>query len=573
MRHLLVTVVFLLTGCSGGGEISQIPATLEPATPATAKNTREFGPSVAGGEEAEVVYQLLVGEIAGQRGLYGVSAEYYLAAAKQAHDPKLAERAARIALYAGDEPRSLVAAEYWRELEPDRQEVYRLLVNLHVRAGNQADAAMALTELLRLSGEEPDYSDLMELLAQFPDPDLAGEVLAGLLEQRGDEPAVLAAYAALALRSGNYAVAEDALQRVLAMRPDWPRALELYVETLVQLRHTQQAQEFLLTRLQADPSQDALRMQLARVYLVSREPAKAVTEFETLLAHRPDDSVILYPLARLSLELERVEVAEGYFRQLAEQGSEGNDARYYLGQIAERRQQPLAAIDWYRQVYEGNHAFGAKLRLARLMAETGEPRRAVSELHLAHPVNPQQRISLLLAEADILHNAGATAEALEVLGGGLQSYPEDIDLLYGRAMVAGELNRLDLLEADLRKVVEMEPENVHALNALGYTLADKTQRYQEALGYITRAIELSPDNPFVLDSLGWVYYRLGRHEQAVQCLSRALNLMPGNEITAHLGEVLWVMGREGEARALLDDGLEKSPDDSVLLEVLERLGQ
>ena len=206
-----------------------------------------------------------------------------------------------------------------------------------------------------------------------------------------------------------------------------------------------------------------------------------------------------------------------------------------------------------------------------MIAEGGDFRQAVSELHLAHPANPQQRITMVLTEAEILQQAGELSDALDVLTDALQIYAEDIDLLYARAMLAGELDRLDLLERDLRKVVGMEPDNVHALNALGYTLADRTARQQEALSFINRAAELSPDNPFVLDSLGWVYYRLGQHQRALEYLYQAFELMRDNEILAHLGEVLWVSGQQAEARKLVDEGLKISPEDPILLELFDRL--
>ncbi|MCG2634167.1 MAG: tetratricopeptide repeat protein [Gammaproteobacteria bacterium] len=562
--------LYFLAGCSGTVPVVQTSGSPQPVIAAAPGPGHDFGPAVSGGVEAELMYQLLVGEIAGHEGQYDVSVEHYLVAARLTQDPELARRATKIALYSGDDQSALKAAEYWRELEPDLLEVHQLLANLYVRVGDQPRALVELESVLALSGENPDYRALTELLGEFPDPEAAMAVMSGLLEQRSDDPVALMASAALALRAKNYPAAESALERVLSTWPDRSQAAELYVEMLVQQRRLDEARDFLLTRLAATPDQDLLRLQLARLYVETRDLPGAVAEFERLLATQPDDTRILFSLGLLNLELEELDEAEGYFNRIAEQGAGADGAHYHLGQIAEHRQQRLQAIDWYRQTYEGKYAFLARLRLAILVAEGGDFRQAVSELHLARPANPQQRITLVLTEAEILQNAEALDDAMDVLDGALQTYTEDVDLLYARAMLAGRLDRIDLLEADLRKVVEMEPDNVHALNALGYTLADRTERQQEALAYISRANALAPENPFVLDSLGWVYYRLGQNDLALEYLSKAFEIMPDNEIMAHLGEVLWAAGRQHDARALLDQGLRSSPEDPLLLEVLDR---
>ena len=260
MKSWLIIAVLCLAGCSGTAPVGRSNVTSEPLAPEPVDATVEYGEAVSGGSESELLYQLLVGEIAGQEGAYEEAVSHYLAAARLAEDPDLAQRAAKIALYARDEIGALAAAEYWRELAPETLEVHQLLANLYVRAGDQVGALGALESALQLAGDTPNYTMLIELLTQFPDPRAAAQVLSGLLQQRGDDPVALLTAAALMLRTKEYPAAETLLLDVLRRWPDQVPAAELYTELLVQQRRLDEAQAFLQARLTTDPELTVLRL-------------------------------------------------------------------------------------------------------------------------------------------------------------------------------------------------------------------------------------------------------------------------------------------------------------------------
>jgi tetratricopeptide (TPR) repeat protein len=284
----------------------------------------------------------------------------------------------------------------------------------------------------------------------------------------------------------------------------------------------------------------------------------------------PENIDVVYALGLLNLQANRVDDAEKNFTQLLAAGERRDDAYYYLGQIAESRQQSDAALDQYRLMESGTNYFHAQLRIALIMSAQGKVDEARKHLGDVSAENAAQEKQLIQAEGEILTENERYDDAMSVYDAALvDTY--DSDLLYTRAMLAEKIDRIDILENDLRAIIEREPENAQALNALGYTLANRTERYQEALELITRALEISPDDFYILDSMGWVLYRLGRLEDSVPYLERAREIRNDPEVAAHLGEVLWVMGDKDGARDVWDSALRDRPDDRILLDVIERL--
>jgi tetratricopeptide (TPR) repeat protein len=245
----------------------------------------------------------------------------------------------------------------------------------------------------------------------------------------------------------------------------------------------------------------------------------------------------------------------------------------YLGQVAEQRKQYDQAAAWYQQIESGNFYFEAQARLSLTLAKRGQLQEARELLHALQPETEQQQVQRILTEEQMLSEAKQYDEALHVLSAALKDLPDNTDLLYARALVAEKLNRIDLHEADLRKVLSKEPKNAHALNALGYTLADRTTRYKEALELLEQALALKPDDPFIMDSMGWVQYRLGNHAEAVRYLKSALEKRPDAEIAAHLGEVLWVSGDRAGAESVWSRALKDTPDNEVLMGVIKKFKQ
>ena len=259
-------------------------------------------------------------------------------------------------------------------------------------------------------------------------------------------------------------------------------------------------------------------------------------------------------------------------KKLVEMNQREGEAQYYLGRIYEKRRQYAEAIEWYQQVHDGEYQFDARLRIADMLGESGQIDEAMKHLDamLKGSQSDGALVRIYITKGELLRGARRYEQAMEVFNTALDIVPGNTDLLYARALVAEKLGRIDLLEADIHTILKTEPDNAHALNALGFTLADQTDRYEEAYAYLKRAIEIMPDDPAIIDSWGWVHYRLGNYDEAIRQLHKALSRFDDSEIAAHLGEVLWVTGKRDEAIEVWQKALKKSPDDPVLQGVMQR---
>jgi tetratricopeptide (TPR) repeat protein len=313
-----------------------------------------------------------------------------------------------------------------------------------------------------------------------------------------------------------------------------------------------------------------VRLNYARFLVDQKEWQKALEEFKRVADNVPDDADTIYAVGLLSLQNNRLDEADKYLKRALELRPRNDQARLYLGQVAEQRKQHGAAIDWYLQIKEGEHYFEAQARLGVVMARQGDLAGARRHLDGIKVQNDSQRVQVALAHEQILRDARQFSEAIEMLNAAIQTVPGDKDLLYARALIAEKLNQLDVAERDLRAILKQDPKNVNALNALGYTLTDRTTRYDEAHELLQQAMELKPDDAFIMDSMGWLQYRRGNTAEALKYLRRALEIRNDAEIAAHLGEVLWVMGDRHEAESVWDRALRETPDNEALNGVIKK---
>jgi tetratricopeptide (TPR) repeat protein len=407
------------------------------------------------------------------------------------------------------------------------------------------------------------------LLTKITDTDLRLRLMRGLVGEGTDDADALFALAMLEAGSRNYPQAEALTRRALALRPDWSEAKVFLVRVLASAAKNAEAREALEQFLRQTPDDNLLRASYARL-LVEQEDLKAARDqFKRLLNDKPEDGEILFALGVLSVELKELGEARDYFQRLYGINERRDEAAFYLGQIAEQDGAKDKALDWYQKV-EGKHLLEAQLRIARLRAKMGEVRLAREIIQQLRSRAGDNGVQLSLVEEDILREAKQYPAAMEVLDQALAKHPDNHDLLYARALLAVPMGRLDILERDLQRVIREDPKHADALNALGYTLADQTDRFTEAQGYIQRALDLKPDSPAILDSMGWLQYRLGNRPQAVEYLRKALKLLPDGEIAAHLGEVLWVSGDRDEARRVWNEILTREPDSEDVLRAMER---
>ena len=519
-----------------------------------------------------LLYKLLVAEFAGHRGMLDTSIEHYLDLARQTRDHRIVERAARISVYARDDAAALEAARLWVELDPRNPDPHQVLAIMKLRAGDLEQAAEHLQDIFAYSDGEADEKLWMiaNLLGSEKDRDAVLDVMEKLVASQDNSPGALYAFAHVAARLEDLERSRELLEDTLARAPDNDNAALSYISILQRLEREQEALSWLEQELSRRGDNDFnLRMAYARLLMEVRQYDRALDQFEMLVAREPENIDVLYALGLLYLQSSRLEEAEMLFGKLSAQEHLTDTANYYLGRIAEEKRLYDQAGAWYQGVHKGEHYFDAQVRLAMLLAREGQVDEARNHLQSIRPKSEQQALVVIQAEGDLLIQAERYEEAMAVYSEAIDS-GYNPDLLYARAMVAEKTGRLDILEQDLRTILEHDPEHAQALNALGYTLADATDRHAEAYELIRKALELRPTDFYILDSMGWVLYRLGRLDEAIEYLRKALNIRQDPEIAAHLGEVLWVRGEREQAKEVWESALQQTPEDTRLLDVIKR---
>jgi len=522
----------------------------------------------------DILFKLLVAEFAGQRNQLDISVENYLDLARTTRDPLLASRATRIAVYARNDAAAREAAHLWAEVDPGNVDAHQVLVVMAIREGNTVKALEHLEIILKSDKHETSLSQQLwmvaNLLSREKDNVQVKSILEELMAGHQNDPEILFAYAQVLTRLGELPRAREVLEQVLVLTPEDDNAAMSYVAVLNQLGQESEAMAWLEDVLKKNEDNFNLRIFYARILSDLKRFDEARHQFEILAVQDPVNPDVLFSLGLLYLQASSLDDAENYFTRLSEAKGHGDDASYYLGRIAEEQDDLKKAGEWYRGVSSGNNYFDAQMRLGMLLARQGKIEDGRTHLHNIYTKNDQEKNILIQAEAEMLIDIKRYQEAMAIYDKVLQ-LKHDADLLYSRAMLAEKMDRLDILERDLRAILEKDPKNSQALNALGYTLADRTDRYDEAYEFIKRALEISPNDYYVLDSMGWVLYRQGRLDEAIEFLKKALAERNDPEISAHLGEVLWVKGDKKTAQEIWDTALKEAPDDDRLRNVINRL--
>ncbi len=525
--------------------------------------------------DPETHFRLLLAEMLLNRKQYDQAAGIYLQLARTIHDPRLVRRAAQVSLLASDPSLLAESSRLWIADDEEDIGAWQMLTIARTRQGDVDGAVNALERADNWPGDV-DLAQRYSWYTSMIPPgrqsvEIASQVFGRYLERHPEALAARFAYAHLVSRLGR---AEEALQEiegVLAQRPDLYPAIVMKVRLLQLLSRQQEALDYLQARVEANPGEDALRLLLARLLMENGRYEEALADFTRLVEDHPDDTDIVYALAVLNLQLQHLDEAETYLKRLQAMGRHRDEVSFYLGWLAEKRQQWPLAIAYYAAVGQSANFVEARTRQAILIAKQGGlagARRLLAELRDKFHAEGKR---LFLVEAELLASSQQVADAMAIYATALEQYPDDIDILYARAMLAERQGNLQVFEDDMRAILRQSPDNINALNALGYTLADRTDRYQEAYDYIRRAYDQSPDNNAILDSMGWVLYKLGRMDEALSFLQQSLDRRMDNEVAAHLGEVLWVAGKQAQAREVWDKALKEFPDDDVLLETIRRL--
>lgn len=521
-------------------------------------------------------YHLLVAELAIMRGQTELAVQNYLSVARSQNNPEIAERAVRIAVYGQNLEAATEAAQRWVELAPDQVEARQTIVAIYIRQDKADKAFQYLDDIIDSSemSEATLFSSVLSVLSREKNITTVLSVTHRIAQKHPERAHAQFLHGMLAAQGDKSVEALEYLDRALAIQ-DIEGAHNARANLLLKLDRREEAVISLYRAVLATPDNQKLRLTYARLLVDVRQYEKARVEFEILHQASPQDADLLYSLGLLSLESRRLDDAEKFMLKLVQMNQREGESQYYLGRINEGLGRYRKAIDWYRQVHVSEYLFDAKLHIAELLGKTGQYGEAHDYLDamLKGSQSNGSLVRIYLAIGELLRSETRYEEAVEVYTTALGIVPGNTDLLYSRGLVAERIGRIDILEQDILEILKTEPNNAQALNVLGYTLADQTDRYQEAHTYLKRAIEIRPEDAAIIDSLGWVNYRLGNYDEAIRLLRRALSRFDDSEIAAHLGEVLWVSGAQGEARSVWQRALRKVPDDPLLQRTMHRFIQ
>lgn len=572
----MLVVLALLASCSTVKPAGPSPraATETPAAPA---HTAEQAKQEPTPDEYPVrpftkdeLYDLLVAELAGYRGHYDTALHKYLAVTKETRDPGVAARTTRLAAYLKHDHIALQAATIWSQVEPKDVDAHRYAADLLMRAGDIKGAVAHLEAIKRLGGD-PDFPMFAYRAANLSkqDRDTLIDGIDKLAKEFPDDTELQFSKAVLLEQNGQLEDALAVTNQLLAKKLDVKTVL-LKVNALKSLHRNKEAMTFLQRTVKQVKDNRRLRLIYARLLFENNRLNDARRQYEIVHEQSPGDGDILFALALISLEQKDYPTAHKYLEEMLHYHRRVGEAHFYLGTIAEQNKDYASALNQYKQVDDGYEFLPAQARIASILFDEGKEQEARTWLETARANHPDRYDQLIIIEAQLLSDHGKKDQVFSFLNNAIEADPDNTDLLYFRAMTGEKFGRLDILERDLKQIIRIDPNNADALNALGYTLTDQTDRHEEALKLIQRALKLKPNEPAYIDSLGWAMYRLKHYDQAVIELKKALRLYPNDEVAAHLGEVLWVTGKKAEANKVWQNALQRKPDSQVLKKVIHK---
>jgi len=562
----LLLALVLLSGCQ-----ALAPTSPDDSSAAEDVSSTPEKPTVYSSFSEDTLYSLLSAELAGQRNRLDIALDNYVTQAINTQDPGVSERAFRIAEYLGADQAALDTSLIWVKNAPDDIEAQRAAAIQLARNGRYDESLVYMEKVLQAKGDT--HFDFLALAAIETDADTRAGLqksFDSLLAKHPDNGQLIFGKALLMQQDGD---AEGALKLLEKNPPQNGEVAPILLRArlLQSLNRGDEALPLLKKSVSQYPDDKRLGLTYARTLVEQNRMAEAKVQFASLVEQYPEDDELRFSLALVCLEGKSWDEAEGYLQELIERDSHVDSAHLNLGRIAEERNDPEGALVEYALVGPGSEYLPAQLRQADILISHGRGAEASKKLASARGAQPDYAIQLYLIEAETLAANNQSDRAWNTLQQALKQYPDDLNLLYSRAMLAEKRNDLDQMERDLRAIIKREPDNAMALNALGYTLSDRTTRYTEAKALIQQAYDLNPDDPAVLDSLGWVNYRLGNLDEAERLLRQALERFPDQEVAAHLGEVLWANGKQREAKKIWGTFLKENPDSPILRKTILRL--
>jgi len=571
-RLFFVVILCLLNSCAGSSDKPSEP--VKPAVTAKVADMKEKDrqKEAATAIDPDVMFMILTAEIAGQRERYDVALEGYMEAAKRVNDPRFAERAAVIAMYMKDSPKTQEAVSLWLKQDAKNLTARKIAALSALRADDKATAVEHLSALLNAdeAGFETTLLELGGVLQKEGKIDIIYDTLTSLSLKYPNKTVIYFVQSLLALQVKNGAVAEQQIQKALKIKPDWDKAIILQAQIAMLSGDMNKAKASIKNAIARYPNNIKLKKLFGQLLIKAESYKEAIEVYQQLVASDPKDLESEFTLGLIYLQLDQNEKAEEIFNNLLEQADWKNQASFYLGKVEEKRGATDKALAWFDKVTEGDFAFDASLEAVSLLAKEKRFEEANTRLTGLSNQFPKQKIRILLIQAEMYSQQKQYAKAFDLLTAALVEQPEQSELLYTRALIAEHLNKQDLVEKDLKQILAKEPENVEALNALGYSLLDYPDRYVEAEGYLQKAIKLRPDEAVIMDSYGWLLFKQGKHQAALDYLQRAYAKQQENEIAAHIAEVLWTLGRKDEAKKIFDKAIKNAPEDEYLLKFQQK---
>jgi tetratricopeptide (TPR) repeat protein len=568
-RLFSVIALALLNGCASSPDTKK---TIEPVKIVAAKDKPKLS-DLKTAIDPDVLFMLLTAEIAGQRGQYDVALEGYMEAAKRVHDPRFAERAAMIAMYMKDGNRTNEAVSLWLKQDSKNITARKIAAISALRAGKKDQAADHLNSLLKTdpAGFESSVLEIANALQKEGKIAVVNDVLDTLSLKNPDKAVIYYIQSILAMQLKNKAQAETKIKQALKVQPDWDKALIFEAQIAVFSGDLVNAEALLKNAASKYPENSRIKKILAQVLIKEEKYEVAAELYRDIVAADPKDNETQFALGLVYLQLDRIGKAEDIFKKLLEQPDWVDRASFYLGKIEEKKDHSEKALVWYDKVANGPFVFESSISAISLLSKNKQYEEAAGRLNQLKIQFPKQKLRLILLQAELLSQQKSYQKAYDLLTAALQESPDQKELLYTRALTAERIGKLDVLEADLKKILAKNPDNSEALNALGYTLLDMPSRYAEAEKYLEHALRLQPNEAVIMDSYGWLQFKLGNKAKALQYLEKAYAKQKENEIAAHLAEVLWDTGRKDEAKKIFFKAFKEAPEDEYLLDFHKRI--
>ena len=523
--------------------------------------------------DPEILYTLLTAELAGQRGQYGIALDGYMEVAKRTQDPKFSERAVMIAMYVKNSNKTKEALNLWLRQDPKNLSARKIAALLALRTGNKSEATEHLNAMIVFdsAGFESALLELTGVIEKEGGVDIIGDVLDELSKQHKDKAEIYFIQSLLALQKKDKNLAETKIQQALRLKPDWEKALILQAQIAVFSGDLDKAKLLLSDASDKYPENSKINRMLAQILIKTGGYKEAIEVYQKIILTDPKDVESQFAEGLVYLQLDQDQQAQDIFKKMLDQPDWRYQACFYLGKIEEKQGHLKKALSWFDEVIDGPFVFDASVSAISLLQKERRLEEANSRLSLLQIKFPKQKLRLVLVQADLYNQQKKYEEALAILTNGLIDFPNQKELLYTRALIAERINKLDIAEIDLKKILEIDPDNVEALNALGYTLLNNPGRYAEAEKFLRKALALEPNEAVIIDSYGWLQFKLGNFEAALKYLQQAYEKQPENEIAAHLAEVLWVLDRKDEAKKIFNKAIKGSLDDEYLQDFQRRV--